>query len=180
MNHLRFLPSQSEPERQLPPHGSYPGILPHIWQKLLGFQFRSGFSIRLWHIKYRDISRNAGIVISTSSFCGLPSRSSMISCVTGSIFVMLLFDFIGAGARIRIAFSPLFTWRSVLLPCLIACHKGCFRLLHGDQKRIVKAVIMKFWHVVIIFVTVAVKKFCQSTFQLVCKFLYLSLFDYLP
>ena len=30
-------------------------------------------------------ARNAGIVISISSFCGLPSRSSMISCVTGSI-----------------------------------------------------------------------------------------------
>ena len=31
----------------------------------------------------------------------------------------------------------------LLLPCLIPCHQCCFRFLHGDQQRVIKAVIME-------------------------------------
>ena len=54
-------------------------------------------------------ARNAGIVISTSSFCGFPSLSSKSSYVSGSILSLSFLILYGAGARIRIAFSPLFT-----------------------------------------------------------------------
>ena len=30
-----------------------------------------------------------------------------------------------------------------LLPCLIPCHQCCFRFLHGDQQRVIKAVIVE-------------------------------------
>ena len=31
----------------------------------------------------------------------------------------------------------------LLLPCLIPCHQCCFRFLHGDQKGVIKTVIME-------------------------------------
>ncbi len=58
-----------------------------------------------------DTARKAGILTSTSSVCGIPSLSSMTSPVTGSNLSRSSLILYGAGARIRIPFSPLFTWR---------------------------------------------------------------------
>ena len=66
----------------------------------------------VWDTSKTDTARKAGIVTSVSSFCGIPFSSNIISPVTGSNLSLSSLILYGAGARIRIAFSPLLTWRS--------------------------------------------------------------------
>ena len=56
-------------------------------------------------------ARKAGIVLSTSSVCGIPSLPSMTSPVTGSNLSRSSLIMYGTGARILIPCSSFFTWR---------------------------------------------------------------------
>ena len=53
-----------------------------------------------------------------------------------------------------------------LLPCLIPCHQCCFRFLHGDQKGVIKTVIMELGHGIQIFcISLRSKDFFYSLLQ---------------
>ena len=83
-------------------------------------------------------------------------------------FFLFLFDFVRRGGKDFNAFFVfLYMAVKVLFPCSIASHKGCVRLLHHDQQRIVKAVIVELGHgFQVVLVSLTMEQVFYASFKL--------------
>ena len=126
----RFLPSQSEPEKQLPPHGSYPGILPHLTVAPSLPIPGSAFHPSVTHQIPTPHEMPEWIAVTVKH----DFLRDWINLVT------LLFDFIGCGCKNTDCFLPFIHMTlKVLLPCFIACHKVFFRRSAKQRAEILPA-----------------------------------------
>ena len=91
-------------------------------------------------------------------------------------FFLLLFDFIGRrGKDFNAFFAALYMAFKLVTPFVKASHKGSVGLLHHDQQRIVKAVIMELGHgFQIVLVSLTMEQIFYASFKLRRDFLNLS------
>ena len=77
---------------------------------------------------------------------------------------------VGRGGKDADAFLALHHMAvKVALPCRVPCNQGGFRLLHGDEQRVVEGVVIKLGHGAQIFLEpLGFKEFLDALFQPVC------------